>query len=82
MILAVHLPNSLQGGQLPGIVEVDEAFFGRRKYGYQATVAGAIERGTRKLRLQIIPAREQDIPELFLTAIIARSSLMPIRLRP
>lgn len=62
--------------QLSGIVEVDEAFFGRRRYGKQTMVVGAIERDTRRLRLQIIPDREQDTLELFLTSTIARQSLI------
>lgn len=71
-----HLPSELQDAQLVGIAEVDEAFFGKRKYGNQTMVVGAIERDTRRLRLQIIPDREQDTLELFLTAHVARNSLL------
>lgn len=62
--------------ELSGIVEVDEAFFGKRKYGGQTIVLGAIERDTRKVRLQITADREQDSLELFITKTIARSSLL------
>ena len=71
-----HLPAELQQGQLLGIVEVDEAYFGKKKYGRQTIVIGAIERDTRKLRLQVIPDTEQDSLELFITRHIARSSLV------
>jgi transposase-like protein len=71
-----HLPAELQDDKLVGLVEVDEAFFGKRKYGCQTMVVGAIERDTRRLKLQVIPDREQDTLELFLTAHIARSSLV------
>lgn len=61
---------------LSGIVEVDESFFGKQKYGHQTMVVGAIERDTRRLRLQVIEDRAQDTLELFLTKHIARSSLI------
>lgn len=69
-----NLPTALP--KLSGIVEVDESFFGKQKYGHQTLVAGAIERDTRKCRLQIIPDRAQDSLELFLTATVARTSLL------
>lgn len=46
--------------ELSGLVEVDESFFGKQKYGHQTMVVGAIERDTRRLRLQVIPDRAQD----------------------
>ncbi len=60
--------------KLSGIVEVDESFFGKQKFGQQTIVIGAIERDTRRLRLQIIPDRAQDSLELFLTKAVARES--------
>lgn len=60
--------------QLSGIVEVDESFFGKQKYGHQTIVVGAIERDTRRVRLAIIPDRAQDTLELFLTATVQRGS--------
>jgi transposase-like protein len=62
--------------QLAGIVEVDESFFGRQKYGHQALVVGAIERDTRRVRLSVVPDRAQDTLEAFLTGCVARSSLI------
>jgi hypothetical protein len=49
--------------ELEGIVEVDESFFGKQRYGHQAMVVGAIERDTRRLRLRVIPDRAQDTLE-------------------
>jgi transposase-like protein len=68
------LPTSV--GMLSGVVEVDESFFGKQKYGHQTMVVGAIERDTRRLRLQVISDRAQDTLELFLTKHVARSSLL------
>lgn len=62
--------------ELSGVVEVDESFFGKQRYGHQTMVAGAIERDTRHVRLQIIPDRAQDTLEQFLTDCIARNSLL------
>jgi hypothetical protein len=59
--------------ELSGIVEVDESFFGKQKYGRQTMVVGAIERDTRRLRLQVIPDRAQDTLELFLTSTVTHS---------
>lgn len=71
-----HLPLALQEGQLVGVVEVDEAYFGKKRYGRQTIVIGAIERDTRRLRLEVIPDTEQDSLELFITKQVARSSLV------
>lgn len=70
----VVLPATIP--ELSGLVEVDEAFFGKRKYGGQTIVLGAIERDTRRLRLQLAGDREQDTLELFLTSCVARNSLI------
>lgn len=67
-----HVPASAQ--ILSGIVEVDESFFGRQKYGNQTIVVGAIERDTRRIRLQIIPDRAQDTLELFISRRVASGS--------
>jgi len=60
--------------RLSGIVEVDESFFGKQKFGNQTIVIGAIERDTRRVRLQIIPDRAQDSIELFLTDCVSKNS--------
>jgi len=69
-----NLPAAMP--ELEGIVEVDESFFGKQRYGHQTMVVGAIERDTRRLRLQVIPDRAQDTLEQFLTGCVARSSLI------
>jgi transposase-like protein len=76
-----HLPpdNTVK---LSGIVEVDEAYFGKRRYGHQVIVVGAIERlidpktNTRRLKLRIIPDTEQDSLEKFLEDNVERDSLV------
>jgi len=67
-----YVPSSTL--QLSGIVEVDESFFGKQKYGQQTIVVGAIERDTRRVRLQIIPDRAQDSLEGFLMSCVDRAS--------
>lgn len=45
---------------LDGVAEVDEAFFGRRKFGHQTIVAGVVVReGT--LRLGVVNGREEAL---------------------
>lgn len=61
---------------LSGIVEVDEAWFGKRRYGGQTIVMGAIERDTGRLKLARVPDTEQDSLESFLEEHVARSSLV------
>lgn len=74
--LRTQLPDANTGLLLDGIVEIDESFFGKRRYGHQTIVVGAIERDSRNLKLEIIEDREQDTLELFITRHIARSSLL------
>ena len=71
-----YLPPDPNTELLSGIIEVDEAYFGKRRYGNQIIVIGAIERDTKRLRLQIIPDAEQDSIELFLQHNIERGSLV------
>ena len=70
------VPPDNQQAMLSGIVEVDEAWFGRRKFGGQTIVMGAIERDTKQLKLAIIPNTEQDSLEGFLERNVVRSSLV------
>jgi len=69
-------------GKLYGVVEVDEAYFGKKRYGGQTIVIGAIEReptphtGIRRLKLKIIPDTEQDSLEKFIEDNIERGSLV------
>ena len=74
------LPNDLT--KLCGIVEVDEAYFGKRRYGNQTIVIGAIERipdpitKTKRLKLQIIPDTESETLEQFIETSIESGSLV------
>lgn len=70
------LPADQETELLSGIVEVDEAWFGKRKFGGQTIVMGAIERDTKRLKLAIIPDTEQDSLEGFLETHVARGSLV------
>ena len=67
------LPRS-HGSKLSGIIEVDESFFGKQKYGRQTIVIGAIERETRRLRLQIIKDRRRRTLERFTLQNVAFGS--------
>jgi transposase-like protein len=71
-----QIPLVNQRRQLSGVVEVDEAYFGKRKFGHQTIVIGAIERDTRCLRLQIIPKAEQQYLEEFIMNHIEHGSIV------
>lgn len=45
---------------LEGVVEVDEAFFGKQRYHNQRLVLGMLERHSRRLKLVVITDRDQD----------------------
>lgn len=70
------VPADDQTAMLSGIVEVDEAWFGKRKFGGQTIVVGGIERDTKRLKLRIVEDVEQDTLEGFLEDHIERSSLV------
>jgi len=70
------VPQDNQAAMLSGIVEVDEAWFGKRKFGGQTIVMGGIERDTKRLKLQVIPDTDQDTFEAFLEANVTRDSLV------
>lgn len=59
-----HLPRETE--QLTGLVEVDESYFGKKKFGNQRIVIGAVVRELRKLRLRPIPNAGQDELEDFI----------------
>ena len=69
-------PKDNQDAMLSGVVEVDEAWFGKKRFGNQTIVVGAIERDTKRLKLQIIPDTEQDSLEGFLETHVTRGSLV------
>lgn len=60
--------------KLHDLVATDESWFGKRKFGNQKIVIGAIEVATRRLRLQIIPNTEQCTVEDFLENVIQYGS--------
>lgn len=68
-------PDDMQA-MLSGIVEVDEAWFGKKRHGGQTIVVGGIERDTKRLKLQVIPDTEQDSLEAFLERNVTRDSLV------
>lgn len=70
------VPKDEADTMLDGVVEVDEAWFGRKRFGGQTIVVGAIERDTKRLKLQIIPDTEQDSLEGFLETNVTRNSLV------
>lgn len=70
------VPKDDQKAMLSGVVEVDEAWFGRKRHGNQTIVVGGVERDTGRLKLQIIPDTEQDSLEGFLETHVARDSLV------
>ena len=76
-----HLPPD-DDMKLSGIVEVDEAYFGKKRHGHQTIVIGAIERyldprlNTRCLKLKIIPDTEQKTLEQFIEDSIEPGSLV------
>jgi hypothetical protein len=63
-----NLPfNTKDESKLSGIVKIDESFFGKqRSKQAQVIVVGAIEADTGRIRLQIIPDREQETLEGFI----------------
>jgi IS1 family transposase/transposase-like protein len=59
---------------LEGVIEVDEAFFGRQRHHNQRMVLGMLERHSRRLKLVVITDRDQDTLEAELLRCIATSS--------
>lgn len=61
---------------LSGKVEVDGSYFGRRKFGSQRLVIGAINPMTNRIRLKVIPYRSRKCAEDFITKAIKEKSLV------
>jgi hypothetical protein len=59
---------------LQDLVEVDESAFGKQKFGRQTWIAGAIERGSRRIKLKIVPDRGRDTLEQFVMGSIKAGS--------
>ncbi len=68
-----HLPDNLP--MLDGPTEVDESFFGRRRFGHQTLVAGAKAR-SRQLRLSVIQDRGSFALTGFLLQALIKGSLL------
>lgn len=56
--------------------EVDGSYFGRRKFGSQKLVIGAINPKTNQVRLKIIPRRSRDCAEEFIKQTIKTGSIV------
>ncbi len=69
-----HLPQD--AAALRGLVEVDEAFFGRQKHRNQAIVVGAVERHTNRLRLSVVADRQTETLEEFVLGAVTSDSLV------
>jgi hypothetical protein len=67
-----HLPQDAT--MLEGVVEVDEAFFGRKRHHNQRMVLGMLERHSRRLKLVVITDRDQDTLEAELLKHVATNS--------
>jgi transposase-like protein len=52
--------------EFSGTVEVDEAFFGRRRHGRQRIVLGMIERRTGRIALRRVPRRDDEQTDGFI----------------
>ncbi len=61
---------------LRGIVEMDEAFLGRRRHGNQRIVLGAYERGSKRIVLRMTTNREQGTTDEFLLRYVDISSMV------
>jgi transposase-like protein len=63
--------------KLSGVVEIDESFFGRMrftKHGGYKLVVGAVERYTRRVRLQIVAERNRETLEQFVLGNVESGS--------
>lgn len=61
---------------LAGIVEVDEAFVGKKKHANQQIVIGAIERRSGKIALECISDRESGSTDRFILDHISQESMI------
>lgn len=60
--------------KLHKLVEIDESFFGKRRFGRQHCVIGAIERNTRKIKLELIDNRHKETIERFILNNVEQDS--------
>lgn len=58
------------------IVEIDEAFIGKQRYGNQTIVIGALQRDQNQIALQVIPDREQGTTDTFILDTVTVASMI------
>lgn len=68
------LPRKQQS--LAGLIEVDGSYFGKRKFGRQKLVIGAINPKTQQIRLKVIPIRNSHYAESFIKTTIKQGSVV------
>ncbi len=71
-----HTPVDNTEKLLVDLVEIDESFFGKKRYNNQKIVIGAIEPQTRRIKLKIIDDREQETLEGFVMANVATETVV------
>jgi len=59
---------------LSGVVEMDEAFLGKRRFGNQRIVLGAYERGSGKIVVRMTRNRDQETTDRFLLKNVSTQS--------
>lgn len=60
--------------KLKDVVAIDESYFGKRRYGHQTIVSGAIELATRRLRLRVVPDVSMSTIEKFVLGNIEKGA--------
>lgn len=61
---------------LEGVIEMDEAFLGRKRHGNQRIVLGAYERGSKRIVLRMTLDREQGTTDRFILTHIKHASFI------
>ena len=61
---------------LKGVIEMDEAFLGKRRHGNQRIVLGAYERKTKKVVLRMTDNRDQGTTDRFLLSHVDEASMI------
>ena len=64
------------GELLSGVCEVDGSFFGKRKFGRQRLVIGAIDPANKRIRLKVIHRRDRSNAERFIQQSIKVGSVV------
>jgi IS1 family transposase len=61
---------------LKGVIEMDEAFLGRRRHGNQRIVLGAYERESKRIVLRMTRNRDQGTTDMFLLTHVDQTSMV------